>query len=154
VTSPAFTAPQHRHLCGRAAITLLRTREEGYPAAIQAKKITADDAERSIHLARCIVGQWRWIMDKARPPCPEFDESTDRFGAYNFELAAEITRAAERQRAIANRKPTDEAAAQLADLYEALASHQRTHAGAAWIVHIVDVERSSTAPAQAQQRAA
>jgi hypothetical protein len=49
------------------------TREEGYPAAIQAKKITAEDAERGIHLARCIVEQWRWIIDKALPPCPEFD---------------------------------------------------------------------------------
>jgi hypothetical protein len=153
MTAPALTAPQHRHLCARAAITLLRTREEGYPAAIQAKKITASDAERGIHLARCVVEQWRWIMDKARPHCPEFDERTDRFGAYNFELAAELTRAAERQRAIATRKPAGEAAAQLADLYEALAWHQRTHAAAAWIVHIVDVERSAAA-AQVIARAA
>jgi hypothetical protein len=145
MTVPSLTAPQHRHLSARAAITLLRTREEGYPAAIQAKKITAEDAERGIHLARYIVEQWLWIMDKARPPCFEFDERTDRFGAFNFELAAEITRAAERQRAIAKRKPANEAAPQLADLYEALAWHQRKHAGAAWIVHIVDVERSTRA---------
>lgn len=145
MNAPTFTAPQHRPLCARAALTLLGTREEGYPAAIQAKKITADDAERGIHLARCIVAQWRWILDKAKPPCPEFDERTDLFGAFNFQLAAEISRAAERQRAIATRKPADEAAAQLADLYEALAWHQRTHAGAAWIVHIVDVERSARA---------
>lgn len=142
MTGPVLTAPQHRHLCGRAALTLLRTREEGYPAAIEAKKITIDDAERGLRLAQCIVEQWRWVLDKAQPPCPAFDERTDRFGALNFELAAEMARSAERQRAIAKRKPADAAAAQLADLYEALAWHQRTHAGAAWIVHIVDVERS------------
>ncbi|USU06318.1 hypothetical protein NF699_06555 [Sphingomonadaceae bacterium OTU29LAMAA1] len=150
MVAPQYAAPQHRHLCARAAVTLLRTREEGYPARIEAQKITADDAERGIHLARCIVEQWRWIMDKARPPCPEFNERTDRFGAYNFELAAEITRAAERQLAIAKRKPADEAAAQLADLFGALAWHQRTHAGAAWIVHIVDVERSAAGKALAR----
>ncbi|WP_230781540.1 hypothetical protein [Sphingomonas sp. Leaf37] len=146
----ALTAPQHRHLCARAAINLLRTREAAYPAAIEAGKITPADADRGLHLTRCIVEQWRWIMDKAWPPCPQFDECTDRFGAYNFELAAEITRAAERQRAIAKRKPADEAAAQLADLFEALAWHQRTHAGAAWIVHIVDVERSAACKALAR----
>jgi hypothetical protein len=150
MTAPAFTAPQHRHLCARAAANLLRTREEAYPAAIEAGKITPADAERGTHLARCIVEQWRWVMDKARPACPEFDEHADRFGALNFELAAELTRAAERQRAIATRKPADAGAAQLADLYEALAWHQRTHAGAAWIVHIVDVERSAAGKALAR----
>ena len=144
MTAPALTAAQHRHLCARAALTLLRTREDAYPAAIEAKKITATDAERGLHLARCIVEQWRWVLDKGRAPSPEFDERTDRFGAFNFEMAAELTRAAERQRAIAKRKPADEGAGQLADLYEALAWHQRTHAGAAWIVHIVDVERSAS----------
>ena len=143
MTPPALATPQHRHLCARAALTLLRTREEAYPAAIEAGKITPADAERGIHVARCIVEQWRWVVDRAQPPCPEFDEHADRFGAFNFELAAELIRAAERQRAIATRKPTDAGAAQLADLYEALAWHQRTNAGAAWIVHIVDVERSA-----------
>lgn len=143
MTAPSFTAPQHRRLCARAALTLLRTREQAYPAAVEAGKITAADADHGIHLARCIVEQWRWVVDKARPACPEFDERTDRFGAFNFELAAELERAAERQRSIATRKPADAGAAELADLYEALAWHQRTHAGAAWIVHIVDVERSA-----------
>ena len=150
MTPPGLSAPQHRHLCARAALTLLRTREAAYSALIEAGKITPADAERGLHLARCIVAQWRWIMDKARPPCPEFDERTDRFGAPNFELAAELTRAAERQRAIAKRKPADASAAQLAALYEALAWHQRTHTGAAWIVHIVDVERSAATKALAR----
>jgi hypothetical protein len=147
MTPPALTAPQHRRQCARAALTLLHAREQGYPAAVEAGKITAADAERGIHLARCIVDQWRWVIDKAQPPCPEFDERTDRFGAFNFELAAELDRAAERQRAIANRKAADASAAELANLYEALAWHQQTHAGAAWIVHIVDVERSAAAKA-------
>lgn len=150
VAAPALAAPQHRHLCARAALTLLRTREQSYPAAVEAGKITAVDAERGIHLARCIVAQWRWVLDKAKPPCPEFDERTDLFGAFNFELAAELVRAAERQRSIALRKPANAGAAELADLYEALAWHQRTHAGAAWIVHIVDVERSAAAKALAR----
>lgn len=147
MTAPALTAPQHRRQCARAALALLRTREQGYPAAVEAGKITAAEADRGIHLARCIVEQWRWVIHKAQPPCPEFDERTDLFGAFNFELAAELDRAAERQRSIATRKPADAGAAELADLYEALAWHQRTHAGAAWIVHIVDVERSVAAKA-------
>lgn len=142
---PVYTAPQHRHLCARAAQMLLRIREEGYPAAIEAKKITAADAERGLRLARCIVDQWRWIMDPAQPPCPTWDEKTDLFGAYSFELEAELVRAAERQRVIAKRKPVDEAAVQLADLYEALAWLQRTRHGVAWIVLRVDVERSARA---------
>jgi hypothetical protein len=143
MTIPALTAPRHRRQCARAAVALLRTREQGYPVAVKAGKITAADADRGIHLARCIVEQWQWVVDKTQSPCPEFNERTDRFGAFNFELAAELVRAAERQRSIASRKPTDVGAAELADLYEALAWHQRTHAGAAWIVHIVDVERSA-----------
>lgn len=141
MTVPPYTTPQHRHLCARAAVMLLRAREEAYPAAIAAKRITSADADRGIHLARCLVEQWRWIIDQARPPCPAFDERTDRFGAFNFELSADLDRAADRQRLIAKRSPTDEDAAQLAELYAALAWLQRTHAGAAWIVHIVDVER-------------
>lgn len=145
MTAPIYSAPQHRHLCARAAVMLLRIREEGYPAAIEANKITPADAERGLRLARCIVDQWRWITDPARPPCPAWDEKTDLFGAYSFEMEAELARAAERQRAIAKRKPTDEGAAQLADLYEALAWLQRTRHGVAWIVLRVDVERSATA---------
>ncbi len=145
MTPPIYAAPQHRHLCARAAQMLLRIREEGYPAAIEAKKITPADAERGLRLARCIVDQWRWIMDPAQPPCPAWDEKTDLFGAYSFELEAELSRAAVRQRAIAKRKPVNDAAVQLADLYEALAWLQRTRHGVAWIVMRVDVERSAAA---------
>lgn len=147
---PAYAAPRHRHLCARAAVMLLRIREEGYPAAIEANKISAADAERGLRLARCIVDQWRWIMDPAQPPCPAWDEKTDLFGAYSFEMEAELVRAAERQRAIAKRKPTDEGAVQLADLYEALAWLQRTRYGVAWIVLRVDVERSAAATSMAR----
>lgn len=153
MTPPVYTSPQHRHLCLRAAVMLLRIREEGYPAAIEANKITEADAERGLRLARCIVDQWRWIMDPAQPPCPAWDEKTDLFGAYSFEMEAELVRAAERQRAIAKRKPTDEGAVQLADLYEALAWLQRTRHGVAWIVLRVDVERSARAVDQARAAA-
>ncbi|GEM72049.1 hypothetical protein SAQ01S_18150 [Sphingomonas aquatilis NBRC 16722] len=153
MTLPVYAAPQHRHLCGRAAVALLRGREEGYPAAIRANKITPADAERGLRLARCIVDQWRWITDHARPPCPAWDENTDLFGAYSFEMEAELVRAAERQRMIAKRKPADEGAAQLADLYEALAWLQRTRHGVAWIVLRVDVERSAGAVHEARAAA-
>ena len=125
-------------------MVLLRTREEGYPAAIKANKMTATDAERGLRLAQCIVDQWRWIMDPARPPCPAWDEKTDLFGAYSFEMEEDLRRAAERQRAIASRKPGDAAAVELADLYAALAWLQRTRHGVAWIVLRVDVERSAS----------
>ncbi|EZP57235.1 hypothetical protein [Sphingomonas sp. RIT328] len=148
--APAFIAPQHRRVCALAALTLLHAREQGYPSAVEAGKITAADAERGIYLARCIVTQWRWVLNKTKPPCPDFDDHTDLFGAYNSELAVELARAAERQRLIARRKPDDAAAMELADLYEALAWHQQTHAGVAWIVHIVDVERSAAAKALAR----
>ncbi|MCU6454326.1 hypothetical protein LPN01_09565 [Sphingomonas sp. A2-49] len=150
MNAPPYAAPQHRHLCARAAVTLLRAREDAYPAAITAGKITAEDADRGLHLARCIAEQWRWVFDKGQPACPAFDERTDRFGAFNFEMAAELGRAADRQRVIAARKPSDAGAEELAELYGALAWHQRTHAGAAWIVHIVDVERSAAAKALAR----
>lgn len=141
---PTFAAPQHRHLCARAAVTLLRGRERGYPVAVDAKKLTPADAERGIHVARCIVEQWRWIMDTARPPCPAWDEKADLFGVYSFEMEADLRRAAVRQHAIASRKPGDAAAAELADLYDALAWLQRTRHGVAWIVLRVDVERSAS----------
>ena len=143
MVAPKFAERHYRRLCAQAAVVLLRTREEGYPAAIKANKMTATDAERGLRLAQCIVDQWRWIMDPARPPCPPWDEKTDLFGAHSFEMEAELARAAERQRTIAKRKPADEAAAQLADLYEALAWLQRTRHGVAWIVMRVDVERSA-----------
>ena len=153
MTIPVYAAPQHRHLCARAAVMLLRIREEGYPAAIEANKITPADADRGLRLARCIVDQWRWITDPARPTCPAWAEKTDLFGAYSFEMEAELVRAAERQRAIAKRKPTDEGAVRLADLYEALAWLQRTRHGVAWIVLRVDVERSARAVEQARAAA-
>ena len=68
-------------------------------------------------------------------------------------MEAELTRAAERQQAIAKRKPVDEGAVQLADLYEALAWLQRTRNGVAWIVLRVDVERSARDPGQARAAA-
>ena len=151
--TPVYTAPQHRHLCARAAVMLLRIREQGYPAAIVANKITPADAERGLRLARCIVDQWRWIVDPAQPPCPVWDEKTDLFGAYSFEMEAELARAAVRQRMIAMRKPVDEGAVQLADLYEALTWLQRTRHGVAWIVLRVDVERSARAVHEARAAA-
>lgn len=150
MSASRFAEPQYRHMCARGAVALLRGREQGYPAAVEANKLTAADAERGIRLARCVVEQWRWIMDAARPPCPAWHEKTDLFGAYSFEMEADLRRAAVRQRAIAIRKPDDAAAAELADLYDALAWLQRTRHGVAWIVLRVDVERSAAARALAR----
>lgn len=142
---PALAEPRHRHLCARAAQMLLRIREEGYPAAVEAGRMTQAEADRGIHLARCLVAQWRWIMDRARPACPPWDERGDLFGAYSFEMEADLVRAVQVQRARAAKRPADEAAAELTELFEALAWLQRTRHGVAWIVLRVDVERSATA---------
>jgi hypothetical protein len=151
MTAPALTQRQHRRDLARAAINLLRVRERFHAPAIEAGELS-EKAEKSLHLARCLVAQWRWVLDPARPPCPEFDEKTDRFGAYNFELAADIAGAAARQRSIAAKQPNNAEAAMLAELYEALAWLQQPIAGAALIVHDVDLERPAL-PANAARAA-
>lgn len=131
-----MTAPRlacladHSTYLAHAARRLLREREERYPAAIDSGAITAADAARKLHLARCIADQWHWIDDRSDPAEPEFDFAIGgSFGAMNHEMAAELDEAAARARALAKAAPDDWEKRELADLYEALAWHQRPSHG-------------------------
>ncbi|MGR6327705.1 hypothetical protein ACU5AX_01430 [Sphingomonas sp. XXL09] len=145
MTAPRFADPRYRRDCARAALRLLRDREAALPRFVEQGQIEQAGADRAIHLAECLVAQWRWIVDPARPPLPAFDERTGFFGAFCFELADDLATAARRQRARAERADASEDATALAELYEALAYLQRVHVGAALVVGEVDVERSMAA---------
>lgn len=157
--TPRYAASDHRELCLAAARHLLAEREARLPGLVERGKITAAESARRQELARCLVAQWRWVVDPASPPQPAFDEATlSRFGAPDWELVADLREAAARARTIAQRgtaRPGDVDPHQLADLYEALAWLQRPPLG--WgIVDQVAAARAATAQwrAQAQRRLA
>lgn len=118
--------PEHaRFRADRAALcatieTILREREAGYPAAIDAGKLSAAAAERSLALCRAMVAEWRWATDPAAPDLPPFG-AFGHFGVYNFELAAEAATIATRAAARAQARPADADAARRADLCAAIA---------------------------------
>ncbi|MBI0475018.1 hypothetical protein D9601_06545 [Sphingomonas sp. MA1305] len=142
MTAPRFADPRYRRDCARAALRLLRDRQAALPRFVEQGQIEQADADRAIRLAECLVAQWRWIVDPARPGLPSFDDRTGFFGAFCFELAEDLATAARRQRARAERPGAAEDASALADFYEALAHLQRVRVGAALVVGEVDVERS------------
>lgn len=146
MTPPPFTAPEHREACLDAALHLLREREERYPALIEKGRLSREDAVEGLERARCAVAQWRWIADPACPPLPPFDMATaGHFGMPERALTAELHRAATRARELADRTPADKRLARRADLYAALAWHQRPGRITVAIVEEVDFCRTTTA---------
>lgn len=149
MTQPAPAPPRlanRRGLWGylaEAAQHLLNERQARYPSLLSAGKISAEAAAIGIERAEAVARQWQWVVDTASPPLPAWDERTDVFGVMNRELADEMAAAALRARRLADKARGEWNAGELADLYEALAWWQRSHAGAALIVHHVDVERSA-----------
>ena len=139
--------------CAAAAVHLLREREARYPALVEAHKLSPNAAAAHLEAARCLVAQWRWTINPARPPLPRFDEWAGRFGSHNYILAAEIRDAARRQCTLAERDPQDADAVELADLYDALAWWQHDVAGLARIVFWIDLERSTNPAAERRQAA-
>ncbi|MDE0878541.1 MAG: hypothetical protein OSB00_07730 [Sphingomonas bacterium] len=130
-----------------AAVHLLRQRQASYPALIARDRMTSDEAARKCALASAVADQWRWVIDPARPPLPEWNDATGRFGAHDWDLHDEMVAAAKRARDIARRHPAGQPgeweARELADLYEALAWWQQLHRGDALIIHDADLERRS-----------
>ncbi|MEG3151783.1 hypothetical protein U1769_17970 [Sphingomonas sp. ZT3P38] len=110
--------------CAAATRHLLREREDKYPALVTAGKLTASAAAEGLERLRCIVAQWKWVIDPACPPAPPFDPDTGDFGAHNYLLAAEMRRIATATRRRADHYPDSFEVCELADLCEALAWYQ------------------------------
>lgn len=126
---PRLAQPdQHRYLHD-AAVHLLRQREEGYPALITAGSMREAEAVEKLELSRCLVAQWRWVMDPANPPLPPLGER-GYFGAWARELADELAGVAAKARARADKEPGDDKLAEMADLCEALHWYQCGHGSA------------------------
>ncbi|WP_242095451.1 hypothetical protein [Sphingomonas sp. CROZ-RG-20F-R02-07] len=140
---PRHACHHLRDYCAAATVHLLREREARYPALVNAGKVTAEDAATRLELALAIVAQWRWVVDPAAPVLPAFGER-GYFGAHGFEMRDELATAARRQRAVADRNPDNADAAELADLYEAVAWWQQGHPGDARIITDVCAERAAT----------
>lgn len=146
MTPPRYTSPEHRPLCLDAARHLLAEREARYPGLVEAGKLAATDAAEGLEHARCLVAQWVWITDPASPPLPRFDFTTaGHFGCPERALIAELDRAATIAARRADQAPGDAARRRLADLYAALAWHQRRHPWGVAIVVEVDQCRRATA---------
>lgn len=143
-----YAEHQHHELLLAAAEHLLAERERRYPALVEAGKVTPTEAAKRLGLARCLVAQWRWIVDPAAPPCPSFDDDIlGHFGAPEWEIARDLRDAATRADGLRDRRiPGLPDPAQLADLYAALAWLQRPpSADRAGIVTCVRLGREATA---------
>ncbi|WP_374294147.1 hypothetical protein [Sphingomonas sp.] len=122
---------------GRMAAQLLDQREKGYPAAIEAKKLTPDDAERGLRIMRAIVALWRMALEPRDLPQPA--DYRDAFGATWEEMRDDAMRVAGGAWQRARRDPEDADLAAQAELAEALAWQHRDVCGSAgphvWLAH-------------------
>lgn len=147
---PALTGYEHRDLLAAAATRMLADREHAYPELVERGRLTPGAAEAGLRCARALALQWQWIVDRACPVLPPFDyETGGSFGAPSSEIAADLTRTAERTRDLARRTPADERIALLADCYAALAWCQQGD----WIVQMIDGARTMTRQLRAAQQA-
>ncbi|MDP1026364.1 hypothetical protein Q5H91_04000 [Sphingomonas sp. KR1UV-12] len=153
---PRLATYYDRDYCAAGAVHLLREREAKYPALIAAGKLPAETGALGQDRARALVAQWCWAMDLHGPIYPPWDEGrgVHGFGAYEFELAEEMTAAAARGRAIADRDPTSWAKREIADLCDALAWWQSRDPGtySCRIVRETVAARRCAAAATASER--
>lgn len=136
--------------CAAAKVEqLLAEREARYPALVEAGKLSEEDAANGLILLRALAAQWRWAIETAQPALPI--EPLSPFGASVVDLAAETRRIAERARAMADRSPGDDRAAETADLCEVIAWWQHIDGCGPRITGWVDCERRvAAAPALAR----
>jgi hypothetical protein len=155
ISLPRIVAMHDYVYCAQAVTYLLRDREERYPAAVTAAKMTAADAAEGLERLRCIAAQWKWIRDPSRPPLPPFNPETGEFGAFNYILAEEMDRIATNARTRADRDPSNATKGELADLCEALAWYQADCIpGVARVVMHVAMARSREGDPVAERLAA
>jgi hypothetical protein len=146
VSRPALTGYEHRDLLACAATRLFADRERSYPALVERGRLEARAAEAGLRCAGALVGQWRWIVDRAYPPLPAMDEATGgHFGAPASEFAADLARATTRARDLAGRRG-DEQLVLLADCYAALTWLQQGD----WIVQMISGARIITRQLRSQ----
>lgn len=136
MTRPRLATAEHRAGCLRAVEKLLRDREAAYPGLIERERMTAVDAARKLELARVLLNQWRWVINgSAEVPWDEA-RGVAGWGAYDFELAAELRGACERADAAAVRQGS-ESDRLYADLCEALHWWQLSDHGLSGVARIV-----------------
>lgn len=103
---------------------LLREREAGYPRAVEAGKMTEDDAEHGLAVMRAVAAQWTWVIGDT--PLPEWDaETLGHFGMSEAMLAAAIASDATRARYRAEDVPDDPKRRAWAAIFDALAWWQQ-----------------------------
>lgn len=115
--------------CAAAAVHLLREREAKYPIEVEKRRMAQQASADGLERMRCIVAQWRWVIDPARPPLPSEHVKTGRFGCHVIDLDAEMQHVAERSRARAAADPVSWEKEEMANLCEALAYYQRRYIG-------------------------
>lgn len=122
---------------GRMAVQLLDQREKGYPGAVEAKKLTPDDAERGLRTMRAIVALWRMALEPRDLPQPA--DYRAAFGATWEEMRDDAMRVAGGAWQRARRDPENADLAAQAELAEALAWQHREVCGSAgphvWLAH-------------------
>ena len=109
---------------GWAAWRLLREREQGYPARVEAGSMTQEAADASLATSRAIVAQWRWALDPRLPPLPE------SFGADEAEMMEQVAQTLAWERKRADARPADLLLRERADLAASLAWYQHAPPGA------------------------
>lgn len=122
---------------GRMAVQLLDQREKGYPGAVEAKKLTPDDAERGLRTMRAIVALWRMALEPRDLPQPA--DYRAAFGATWEEMRDDAMRVAGGAWQRARRDPDDAGLTAQAELAEAMAWQHREVCGSAgphvWLAH-------------------
>ena len=136
MTRPRLATAEHRTACLRAVEKLLRDREAAYPALIERERMTAADAASKLELARVLLAQWRWVIDGAAEVPWDEARGIAGWGAYDFELAAELRGACERADAVATRQGS-KSDRLYADLCEALHWWQLSDQGLSGVARIV-----------------
>ncbi len=104
--------------CAYCALELLQERRASMPAKIEAGRITQDEADASIAVARAIVKEWWWALDPRLSPLPS------NWGADQDAMHAQLARLAPWARQQWEAAPSNRHLRERALLIEALLWHQ------------------------------
>ncbi|MBY9062328.1 hypothetical protein K7957_05210 [Sphingomonas yunnanensis] len=109
--------------CAFAALELLNERRSLTPAKVASGKLTQEEADASIAVARALVMEWRWAID------PRLSQLPDSWGAEERAIQAQLERLAPWVRAASDASPFDRQLRERALLVEALLWHQDLDGG-------------------------
>ncbi|WP_267382203.1 MULTISPECIES: hypothetical protein [unclassified Sphingomonas] len=135
-------------LLAAVARRLLAQRVEGYPALVDAGRLSPAAADAGIRIMRAVAIGWRLIA--AIEPEPEWLGDPEREGAWPFERVASLTIAARSARVAADTSYGDPEAIGFADAVDALLWWETAEPSARWLT---DTTRALRAQAAADRGA-